>query len=562
MMPNSTIFRNTNFYLILTAILTLPLVSCRKTDHKETGISEKIKLMEMTMFQQPDSVETFLAEVETINLNSLEETRIKTIKGFNYKKNQNYEKCIQILKEAERDLVKYSNKDFLFINKLVQAFAFEHLLLKDKAVGLYTKCESYFDNNECPELKFYASLGILRLSESMNMDKNKLFNKLYNEAKAMDNRQFRALLNASMGNLEKNDSVSIILFKQAVDDFKECKRYSNAYTLELNILFTEIKQNPFEKMYNYYFNFPKMTEYYTPNTHQSIRYEYALAYLYAKNGKSAKAIEHATKTMGKAKEAGYRRIERDCSQLLSVLYQRTKQFQKSIAMLKKHNQLVKQYNNDQQQQQLLALGAFYKFTEFENQNSQLALQVQRAWIRFIGICVLFLFIVLYASFRWKKSMFRQKILQLENMAIEEQIGKLIGSLRDEKKKNFLLIEQVEKLRSEYNENEKCTAILDAIENKNITSWVDFEVYFTKLFPHWIENLKQKAPQLTATDMRYCMCLYFNLNNYQISALCNISGDAIKSAKKRIRDKLKLKNSKDLYPYLKSISSTSYDHLIA
>jgi DNA-binding CsgD family transcriptional regulator len=49
-----------------------------------------------------------------------------------------------------------------------------------------------------------------------------------------------------------------------------------------------------------------------------------------------------------------------------------------------------------------------------------------------------------------------------------------------------------------------------------------------------------------------MCLYFNLNNYKISKICEISDDGVKAAKKRLRDKFSLNDSTALYFFLKNI----------
>jgi len=80
--------------------------------------------------------------------------------------------------------------------------------------------------------------------------------------------------------------------------------------------------------------------------------------------------------------------------------------------------------------------------------------------------------------------------------------------------------------------------------------MEYEACFLHFRPGWIEKLKQEAPDLSPTDIKYCMCINFNLSNYAISQLCDIGIDAIKSAKKRIRNKLSLNDASEIYYYLK------------
>ena len=135
---------------------------------------------------------------------------------------------------------------------------------------------------------------------------------------------------------------------------------------------------------------------------------------------------------------------------------------------------------------------------------------------------------------------------------KDQIDKLIGSLEKAKGENSDLIVQVKRLKDQYTESQDVTELLKALEDDQIKTWMEYEAIFVKLKPGWIEKLKNDYPQLSPTDIKYCMCLYFNLNNYTISNLCRVGTDAIKSAKKRIRDKLLLKKASEIYFFLKEI----------
>jgi hypothetical protein len=151
----------------------------------------------------------------------------------------------------------------------------------------------------------------------------------------------------------------------------------------------------------------------------------------------------------------------------------------------------------------------------------------------------------------RESKHKQKILKLKNIEIEEQISNLLNSLKAEQDQNTNLIRQVEDLKVQYHDALAISEFLKAIDQKQITTWMEYEAHFQRLRPGWIEKLKQKVPELTSTDLKYCMCLYFNLSNYAIANLCGVGSEAIKSAKKRIRDKFSLDEATEIYLYLKN-----------
>jgi len=134
--------------------------------------------------------------------------------------------------------------------------------------------------------------------------------------------------------------------------------------------------------------------------------------------------------------------------------------------------------------------------------------------------------------------------------MEDQINNLLHSLDIQSNRNTDLIRQVEDLKVEYTDSSRISEFLQAIDKNQITTWMEYEAIFTSLRPGWIAKLKQEVPELSATDLKYCMCLYFNLNNYTISKLCEVGTDAIKSAKKRIRDKFSLDDATEIYVFLK------------
>jgi len=203
-----------------------------------------------------------------------------------------------------------------------------------------------------------------------------------------------------------------------------------------------------------------------------------------------------------------------------------------------------------QKSRLLALGAHYRYTELEREKLDLKVKVQKSLLTLSAMTLVFVVIFAVSWFLYKDSKHKQVILKLKNVEIKDQINNLLHSLDNQTNRNADLVKQVEELKVEYNDSSKISEFLQTIDKNQITSWMEYEAIFMSLRPGWIEKLKQEVPGLSATDLKYCMCLYFNLNNYTISKLCEVGSDAIKSAKKRIRDKFSLDDATEIYIFLK------------
>ncbi|MCS3532669.1 tetratricopeptide repeat protein [Chryseobacterium sp. JUb7] len=81
---------------------------------------------------------------------------------------------------------------------------------------------------------------------------------------------------------------------------------------------------------------------------------------------------------------------------------------------------------------------------------------------------------------------------------------------------------------------------------------DFLTHFEKINSKFIDNLKEKHPDLTLNDIRYISYIYMNLSTKEISSIFNITIEACRKRKERISKKLNLSNSNDLFSYISNI----------
>lgn len=527
------------------------LYSACKTDNGSNTLSvEMLDRIEAVMFQQQESLDSLLGEVDTTNIAPKELARVRTIRGLFHYENGEYGKSISELEKAETYFISQGDHYHRNINKLIMAFTFEYLKLDNNAVNLYVECEDYFNANHLNQFKFYATLGLLRMSKHLQLDDKGLIDRLKKAAEQLNDPNFFGLLYSTIGGIEKNDSLSIIFYEQAKSYFNSIHRWSRVYAIDLNTLFMKIKKDPSENTQLYYDNFNKIEYLYTPTTRQRMRYSYAQAYLYAKRGKDLQSIEAANQVLKEATALNVARVETDCVQLLAYLYKRTGDFKNAHSMLERHNKMKEAELKALQQNRLLALGAHYRYAEMEREKLDLKVQVQQSYFITGALILIFIIVFTVVWFSLKESKYKQEILKLKNIEIKDQISNLIRSLDNQKNKNEKLILQVEELKVQYNYI-LISEFLQAVVQKQIKTWMEYEAYFLKLRPGWVRKLKQAVPELTVTDLKYCMCLYFNLNNYTIAGLCDTGVEAVKSAKKRIRDKFSLNDSKEIYLFLKS-----------
>jgi hypothetical protein len=340
-----------------------------------------------------------------------------------------------------------------------------------------------------------------------------------------------------------------IYYERAKTNFIKEQRWSAVYATELNILFIKIRQDPSESTQIYYDHFSVKKYPYTPTSEQQIRYRYGQAYLFAMQRKNKKSIEVTNYVLKEAVALNFPSVELECVQLLSALYKRTGDYRNAFQMRERYTKLKEDEMENMRLNQILALGAHYRYAELEREKLDLKVQVQRSYFIMAIMGLIVVIAVMAFLILRKESKHKQEILELKNREIKEQISNLLDALKAEQEQKTDLIRQVQDLQLQYHDAQEISKLLKAIDQKQIT-WMEYEDYFQRLRPGWIEKLKQKVPELTSTELKYCMCLYFNLNNYAIAGLCGVGDEAVKSAKKRIRNKFSLNEATELYLYLK------------
>ncbi|WP_171037799.1 tetratricopeptide repeat protein [Dyadobacter luticola] len=83
-------------------------------------------------------------------------------------------------------------------------------------------------------------------------------------------------------------------------------------------------------------------------------------------------------------------------------------------------------------------------------------------------------------------------------------------------------------------------------------WDEFKTYFEGVHPDFFTKLKKSNPELSAGELRLCALVRLNLNLKESATLLSISPDSVKTARHRLRKKLKMGEDDNLLDYLMAI----------
>ena len=90
---------------------------------------------------------------------------------------------------------------------------------------------------------------------------------------------------------------------------------------------------------------------------------------------------------------------------------------------------------------------------------------------------------------------------------------------------------------------------------NDDDWDHFAIHFDQVHSNFLSTLKNKFPNLSATDLKICAYLKMNLTSKEIAQLMSITTGAVEVSRYRLRKKLNLPSNINLFDYLIQITST-------
>ena len=91
-----------------------------------------------------------------------------------------------------------------------------------------------------------------------------------------------------------------------------------------------------------------------------------------------------------------------------------------------------------------------------------------------------------------------------------------------------------------------------ISVKQDKDWDIFKLHFEQVHPEFFERLKKINSELTTNDLRNSAFIRLRLSIKESAAILNLSPLSVKTARYKLRKKLKLDTNTDLYEFIANI----------
>jgi len=167
-----------------------------------------------------------------------------------------------------------------------------------------------------------------------------------------------------------------------------------------------------------------------------------------------------------------------------------------------------------------------------------------------------------------QTMLNLSVVEAKKLKTEKEALELKAKV-DEKNRN-LTLKAVEILKNNQVINEVIDKLIH-IEKKKIISkndvtllkntlkgtlkynhWKEFELYFTEVHPHFYDALNKKYPNLTPGEAKLCAYIKLNFSTKEIALITGRTIASINVSRSRLRKKMKVQNSENLYAIVASI----------
>jgi len=140
---------------------------------------------------------------------------------------------------------------------------------------------------------------------------------------------------------------------------------------------------------------------------------------------------------------------------------------------------------------------------------------------------------------------KDNALKARDAALVEKAELYDRLLREERSRSQRLSDQIEMLRGEFSGERLSLEIEDQDR-----FWLDFSFKFKLLFPHFEEELIEKYPILSTSDIQFCKLVKLNLPNTDIANILHVAPRSLYKKKQRILEKIGVENlEKNLTDYL-------------
>ena len=123
-----------------------------------------------------------------------------------------------------------------------------------------------------------------------------------------------------------------------------------------------------------------------------------------------------------------------------------------------------------------------------------------------------------------------------------------GSIIDQTKK------QLNVLLEKHSDTEICMDLMNIQKSlihgmQQQDNWEIFKMRFKEVYEDFFDNVKEKHPRLSNSELKFCSYLRIHMSSSQIASALNVSNEAIRKSRHRIRKKLGLNAIESLEDYI-------------
>lgn len=275
-------------------------------------------------------------------------------------------------------------------------------------------------------------------------------------------------------------------------------------------------------------------------------------------------------------------------QNIAECYFKTGTYELAYDYQKKHQELNAAFSEEERNLRLAQYETEFKTAAIAEENERLVRKNQKIKTYGIVLLVTFLFVGILVFFFYHRQKARLQILeqqkQIDEVFIKNQKlqhDKLLADKRLEAEIN-------EKLSAEnefnkqlltsitlnlYQKNDNLMKFLKDLEeistiqdtktkealrklkrsiqsNINLDEdWQNFKIHFDQVYQGFMKKLSTNYPVLTPLDLRHCAYIKMNLTTKEISRMMNINPASVQKSRVRLKRKLKLDRSIDLYSFI-------------
>ena len=148
---------------------------------------------------------------------------------------------------------------------------------------------------------------------------------------------------------------------------------------------------------------------------------------------------------------------------------------------------------------------------------------------------------------------KQKVNEQLSKNKREQVGTALQISKTGKTVK-LLQKRLQQLVKKYPDNEvskELSHLLQSLKHeiKPDNNWELFKARFREVHPDFFQKIRARHPAVTKAELRYCAYLRIHMSTSQISTALNVTGEAIRKTRYRIRKKFELPSQASLEEYV-------------